>query len=419
MPHDPRDQIASALPPEPGFEEPAGLRQDILDELTDHLHCAAARELRTAADESAAWRAAIERFGDPARIARTLWLHAMKERIMNQRLLIGTNVAMLLVAVILVAAVLVALRQNQRFQESLMERVTALASAPPAGEPAAMPAPTEVAAFSWPRVLVEVRDAEEPLSITISGEPYNPGERIALHGEELDGRHVFGPMRPGKYRLHVVGPSNIRLRRDLIVPPGADREELVHWPRLVPQPTEVAIDMDLLAELRVHEDLADSVATVAFAVSPADAPEWSWTSTFIAIDARGYAAVLTEDDLRWFLDAQQIDAERAERHPPPLDWTSITFAPRVTIDASFRYRPNSLSLYVRRPFEEDGTLWRALPNLQFGRAFGPDSPAMGPEHHAAGRWELTTHEGARRTLLSLAHAAGGGADPGDQRQPQP
>ena len=82
------DDIAARLPA-PREDEPRELRQDIADELADHLHCAVARErLRDETlrgDNDEALRAALDRFGDPAAVARRLWYDAMKERIMTQR----------------------------------------------------------------------------------------------------------------------------------------------------------------------------------------------------------------------------------------------------------------------------------------------------------------------------------------------
>lgn len=86
--------LSAKLPP-PHDDEPAQLRSDILDELQDHLNCAAERERRRLqlsdqpADQASVWTAVIERFGDPSALARRLWLDAMKGRIMTQRVLIG------------------------------------------------------------------------------------------------------------------------------------------------------------------------------------------------------------------------------------------------------------------------------------------------------------------------------------------
>src|SRR5687768_10823237 len=87
------EQIQSALPG-PDDREPPMLRRDIADELSDRLACAVNRELRHVDDEATARRAALEKFGDPAAIARRLYLEAMKEAIMKDRILI-TTVALL------------------------------------------------------------------------------------------------------------------------------------------------------------------------------------------------------------------------------------------------------------------------------------------------------------------------------------
>jgi hypothetical protein len=71
-------------------DEPDCLRQDIADELADHLACGARREMLRGTDPTKVWRAVTERFGDPGAVARRLWQDAMKERIMAQRVLIAT-----------------------------------------------------------------------------------------------------------------------------------------------------------------------------------------------------------------------------------------------------------------------------------------------------------------------------------------
>jgi hypothetical protein len=84
-----RDATSADLPA-PRDDEPTGLRQDILDELADHLACSYNRELLRGAGPGEARRRAIERFGDPAAVARRLWLDAMRGKIMAQRVLIAT-----------------------------------------------------------------------------------------------------------------------------------------------------------------------------------------------------------------------------------------------------------------------------------------------------------------------------------------
>ncbi len=66
----------------PHDEEPANLRGDIVDELRDHLVCASDRERRRlevsghVADSQHGKQAVVERFGDPASVARQLWFDA-------------------------------------------------------------------------------------------------------------------------------------------------------------------------------------------------------------------------------------------------------------------------------------------------------------------------------------------------------
>jgi hypothetical protein len=81
--------LSSELPA-PRDDEPAGLRQDILDELADHLACSYNRELLRGTDPAEARRRAAERFGNPAAVARRLWFDAMKGKIMAQRVLMAT-----------------------------------------------------------------------------------------------------------------------------------------------------------------------------------------------------------------------------------------------------------------------------------------------------------------------------------------
>lgn len=88
--------------PAPRDDEPASLRQDILDELSDHLSCAFHRELVKSGDEQTAQQRVLDRFGDPRRIAYQLWFQAMWSRIMSQRISMGLQ-GLLVVGVLAVA----------------------------------------------------------------------------------------------------------------------------------------------------------------------------------------------------------------------------------------------------------------------------------------------------------------------------
>lgn len=74
--------------------EPDGLRQDILDEIADHLACAAEREKERQEDdnEAAVWDRVLGRFGDPNAIARKLWWDQMWEAVMREWIQTGVMV---------------------------------------------------------------------------------------------------------------------------------------------------------------------------------------------------------------------------------------------------------------------------------------------------------------------------------------
>ncbi len=79
----PNDVVADL--PAPLDDEPPSVRQDIADELADHLACAYRRELLKTADERTAQQRVLDRFGDPRRIAYQLWFQALWGRIMLSR----------------------------------------------------------------------------------------------------------------------------------------------------------------------------------------------------------------------------------------------------------------------------------------------------------------------------------------------
>jgi hypothetical protein len=91
-----RDMLSADLPA-PRDDQPGNLRDDILDELADHLACAYRREVIRGVDAETAKHRVLDRFGDPAALACRLWLDAMKGRIMKQRLLVVYSIVLTLV----------------------------------------------------------------------------------------------------------------------------------------------------------------------------------------------------------------------------------------------------------------------------------------------------------------------------------
>src|SRR4051794_33619037 len=95
-----RDALSAGLP-DRRDDEPDSLRDDIVDELADHLDCAYRREVLRGVDGATARQRVLERFGDPAAVARRLWLDAMRGRIMSQRVLMVCCVLMTTVSLVM------------------------------------------------------------------------------------------------------------------------------------------------------------------------------------------------------------------------------------------------------------------------------------------------------------------------------
>jgi hypothetical protein len=112
--------IVSAELPPARDDEPDSLRQDIADELGDHLLCAYKRELLRGAEPGAARASVLSKFGDPAVLGRRLWIDAMRGKIMVQRILIATC---LVVALSSIAFVGIAWSRMSR-EEHLRSRAT-------------------------------------------------------------------------------------------------------------------------------------------------------------------------------------------------------------------------------------------------------------------------------------------------------
>jgi hypothetical protein len=116
-------------------DEPSSLRQEIIDELSDHFACALNRELHKNPDEQLARKRVLEQFGDPIKVARQLWLEAMKEKIMSQRILIGITVLMAVCCLAVMGIAWILVQESRTVNQKLLEQVAAIADRPvPAAE---------------------------------------------------------------------------------------------------------------------------------------------------------------------------------------------------------------------------------------------------------------------------------------------
>ena len=94
-----RDALSPDLPARRD-DEPDSLRDDIIDELADHLACAYRRELLRGMDPTTARHHVLDEFGDPAAVARRLWFDAMKGKIMSKRILVAYSIVLTLVCLV-------------------------------------------------------------------------------------------------------------------------------------------------------------------------------------------------------------------------------------------------------------------------------------------------------------------------------
>ena len=290
------DDLAAELPP-PRDDEPESLRQDVVDELADHLHCAMQRELLAgsgrepaagcgpnegngtdsqqahapsspAESEAMAYRRVLARFGNPSALARRLWLDAMKERLMAQRL---TAIMATLAAAACLLILLLNWRsmreyadrserlfqEQQQLNQTLMEQLTAALAERP-GE----------ADADWVAMQVRLVDeAGEPAegTVQVSGKPFgNDSDQVSTRvSAREDGVVELESLPTGKYTLGVE-TSNPRmyLREDLVLGPGRPTELTITCPS---PPTET---FTLGFNITPPADLAEMPLYFTAAIAP-------------------------------------------------------------------------------------------------------------------------------------------------------
>ena len=330
----PPDELAAHLPP-PVDEEPPALGRDILDELADHLACAERRERRRGGDDADVRRRVLQRFGDPSRIARRLWLDAMKERLMQQRIMLATNVLLALTCIVLCVVALTALRQNARLGEAIVARLATVAPAPAAAD------------SIWAHATVVVNTADgraiPGLRVSLNGSPFNAGESESVRARlDEDGRYAFGPIRPGKYELRMTdGSRGLTVTRHVTLYPGEQDMEPITWRDQfdvvpvafeTPWPADIADRVEAMV-VRVHRSVADAEAFGNMRV------EWSFTSIAIRPDGtsvhEGELGLAYERNEGWRVDGD------------------APFAPTMPLESALEYRLNRIQILVR---DQEGTL---------------------------------------------------------------
>ncbi len=248
----------SARLPAPRDDEPAGLRQDIVDELADHLACSANRELLRGADAATARARVLERFGDPAAVARRLWLDEMKGRTMAQRVVIVTCV---LVAAASLAMVGLFWQQSVHAQR-IAARQAAIAEAREREVLTQLHEMTEALRHprspDWNPVRIKVTEetTDGPpvagATIVLTRLFENPPKTMQKVSD-ASGVADFGSVQPGDFTFQIFRNSQdwtLQTYGELNVQPGSDVTRSIVCPRTPPQQAEVRVRWNWPADLK-------------------------------------------------------------------------------------------------------------------------------------------------------------------------
>ncbi|MGP0065242.1 MAG: permease prefix domain 1-containing protein [Isosphaeraceae bacterium] len=275
-----QDVLSAHLPP-PRHDEPAGLRRDILDELADHLGCAYNHELLSGVGPEEARRRVMERFGDPAALARRLWFDAMKGKIMAQRVLIATCF------VVTLASLSMAGLFWQQSIQARRDSVRAAAEAR-AGQQDMLKQLHEMSeAIRNPRspllipVKFEVRqetpDGPPLAECSIELQQVDPvSNRKRSLVTDASGVADFGILQPAEYQFEVIGSwgdSSLAGSGKLSLEPGTQVHQTIVCPRTLLERVAVRIRCDWPADLG-REGL---VLEAPFVISPINQSGVSWT----------------------------------------------------------------------------------------------------------------------------------------------
>ncbi|MEE8153539.1 MAG: hypothetical protein V3T53_01115 [Phycisphaerales bacterium] len=365
-----RDGIEAELPP-PLDGESADLRQDIIDELADHLVCAMQRERKCTDDDAAAQRAVIERFGNPGRIAYRLWFDAMKETIMSQRISLVTNIVVAMACIAIALVAFNSLKQNTALTNALLTKLEAIGAGTEA----------KTTASVWAEATIPVLVSDQPAvgyDVSISGDMFNPGKSETLrdHTGE-DGIAAFGPIRPGKYSARVKDPSGLQYSTRVVLFPGEQELDPVIMPVLNLQPTAVSFALDLPEVLKDHAAFVRLDFDRHLPETDVDDRSWRWPSETLLVRPNG--TIVRVDAVQGtgrqpfgnaYLDSLRIDSEALE------------FGRAIELDASLVHRLKQITvvLPIERPVDTFVEIKHPLSNRTSRRANRGANPALVPQY---------------------------------------
>ncbi len=226
------NEAEQGLPPQ-RHREPAALRRDILDELSDHLTLAAERESESGAqNDQQVRKRVLDKFGNPADIARTLWWGAMKETIMKDWIQISINAIVCIAVLGVLGFMALFYRQMQTTNTALID---ALNNRPSAAEEL-----YPSVEFIFHRGAIDGPPVEG-VEAELHGQPFNEEWARISDESDSDGSAMFGPFRAGQYTV-TISDERTELMTDRQITLYANNgTKTIHV--AVPPTTQVSLDI--------------------------------------------------------------------------------------------------------------------------------------------------------------------------------
>jgi len=253
MPWD--NEAEQGLPPQ-HHREPGSLRRDIVDELADHLACAADRETEAGDEEDETIRTRVlNQFGDPATVARSLWWDAMKENVMRDRVQFALIVVLCLSFLGFMGFFY---QQMQTSNSSMMATNQAIMSA-------LNERPT-MAEELYPSVKVQMNrglttgPAAGGIEVTLSGKAFNEENTKIKEVTDSNGALTIGPIRAGTYHLSFLDPVTNMASSMTVTLYSGEGEKM--YPITAPDSQPKSVAFKLPAMGRVDESQQAILVTV-------------------------------------------------------------------------------------------------------------------------------------------------------------
>lgn len=334
------EQTSGGLPdPEPWGKEAGQLQQDILDELSDHLDCALSRELRktTDGDEASARARVLKKFGNPRKLARSLWFAAMKEQVMSNRIMMTTNIVLAFAVLAICIFTISAMKRNNAITEAILAKLEEITDTSTSGIPP-----------DWGHITVMVSSGNpqlRPVSgfrFSLHGYPFDSQNQQFISGEADEyGTYTFGPIRAGSYRLDTYSAQGEGNTSHVTLYPGGHPEAEVHYQRPAPKPEPFSFAWNIPTEL----ESAFAYAMLEFRITKFANPDnpdetWHLDHTFhVLVRADGQAALLAEArDIITHLDEDRVS----------IDSGKLQFQEQLELDNSIGYFIAMSKLYLNR-----------------------------------------------------------------------